>query len=85
MLTLSPADARARGLRSGDRARLFNRRGELRLGVRVDGGVRPGVCFVPNGFWLAEGAVNLLSAGRETDMGHGAAFHDTCVEVEAAR
>ncbi len=84
LLTLSPADAQARGLRNGDRARLFNRRGELRLAVRLDGGVRPGVCFVPNGFWLAEGAVNLLSAGRETDMGHGAAFHDTCVEVEAA-
>lgn len=85
LLTMAAEDARARGLRTGDRARVFNRRGELSLGVRVDGGVRPGVCFVPNGFWLAEGAVNLLSAGRETDMGHGAAFHDNCVQVEAIR
>ncbi len=85
LLTLGSEDARLRGLRTGARARLFNRRGELVLGVRVDGGVRPGVCFVPNGFWLAEGAVNLLSAGRETDLGHGAAFHDNCVQVEAAR
>jgi anaerobic selenocysteine-containing dehydrogenase len=84
LLTLAPDDARARGLRTGQRARVFNGRGELFLQVRVDGGVRPGACFVPNGFWLAEGAVNLLSQGRETDMGHGAAFHDTCVQVEAA-
>ena len=84
LLTLATDDARARGLRTGDRARVFNRRGELILHVHVDGGVRPGVCFVPNGFWLIEGAVNLLSEGRETDMGHGAAFHDNCVQVEAA-
>ena len=38
-----------------------------------------------NGFWLAEGAaVNLLSQGRETDMGHGAAFPDNAVQVERA-
>ena len=85
LLSLAPDDARPRGLRTGDRARVFNHRGELVLGVRVDGGIRPGVCFVPNGFWLSDGAVNLLSEGRETDMGHGAAFHDNCVQVEAVR
>jgi hypothetical protein len=26
--------------------------------------------------------VNFLSLGRETDMGHGAAFHDNLVDVE---
>jgi hypothetical protein len=42
------------------------------------------VC-ITNGWWLSQGgAVNLLSAGRETDMGHGAAFHDTLVDVEKA-
>ncbi len=85
LATLSLADARARGLNHGDRVRVFNHRGELHLGLCVDPGLRPGVCCIPNGFWLAEGAVNLLSAGRETDMGHGAAFHDTCVQVEAGR
>jgi hypothetical protein len=28
--------------------------------------------------------VNFCSPGRETDMGHGAAFHDTLVEIETA-
>ena len=82
LLSLGPDEARARRLKSGDRARVFNGRGELRLKVRVDAGIRPGVAFVPNGFWLAEGAVNQLSMGRETDMGFGAAFHDVCVQVE---
>ena len=82
LLCLGPEDAEPRGLRSGDRARVFNGRGELQLEVRLDAGIRPGTVFVPNGFWLHEGAVNLLSCARETDMGHGAAFHDVCVQVE---
>jgi anaerobic selenocysteine-containing dehydrogenase len=84
-LSLAPDDARARGLRNGDRARVFNGRGSLILDARIDAGIRPGTVYVPNGFWLAEGAVNLLSCGRETDLGHGAAFHDVCVQVEQVR
>lgn len=85
LLSLSPKDARDRGLRQGDRARIFNTRGELTLEVKLDAGLRPGVASIPNGFWLHEGAVNQLSQGRETDMGFGAAFHDNLVQVEAAR
>jgi anaerobic selenocysteine-containing dehydrogenase len=85
LLTLAPEDARRRGLRPGDRARVYNERGELRLRVRVDGGLRPGVAVVPNGWWLSDGgAVNVLSKARETDMGFGAAFHENLVEVERA-
>jgi hypothetical protein len=41
---------------------------------------------VHNGWWLSEGGgINLLSAARETDMGHGAAFHDNAVEMERVR
>ena len=66
--------------------RVFNDRGELdRSGVRVDHGLRPGCVSVHNGWWLADGgAVNVLSKARETDMGHGAAFHENLVEVESA-
>jgi anaerobic selenocysteine-containing dehydrogenase len=82
---LHPDDAAARGLREGTQARVFNGRGSLHLPVRLDWGLRPGCVCVTNGFWLAEGAaVNLLSQGRETDMGHGAAFHDNAVQVERA-
>jgi len=82
-LQLSSADAAARGLADGDRARVFNHRGALVLAVEIDHSLRPGCAVAHNGWWLAEGGgVNLLSAARETDMGHGAAFHDNAVEVE---
>ena len=65
--------------------RVFNGRGELRLPARLDFGLKAGCVALTNGWWLADGgAANLLSAGRETDLGHGAAFHDNLVEVERA-
>jgi len=85
VVRLGPEDAARRGLRSGDRARVFNDRGQLVLRLRVDHGLRPGVAVVHNGWWLSEGgAVNVLSKARETDMGFGAAFHENLVEVEKA-
>lgn len=84
-VSMHPRDARARGLGEGARARIRNDRGELTLPVRLDRGLLPGCVSVTNGYWLTEGgAVNLLSMGRETDLGHGAAFHDNAVEVERA-
>ncbi len=83
VLFLGPEDAAARGLKQGEQARIFNDRGELRLPVSLDFGLRPGVVVVFNGWGLQDGGtVNLLSEGRETDLGHGAAFHDNRVEVE---
>ena len=83
VLFMGPEDAAARGLKQGDSVRVFNDRGELRLPLSLDFGLRSGVVVVFNGWGLQEGGtVNLLSEGRETDMGHGAAFHDNLVEVE---
>jgi anaerobic selenocysteine-containing dehydrogenase len=83
VLSLSPVDALAREIREGDRVRVFNDRGSLEVRCRLDFGIREGCVSLVNGWWLADGgAVNLLSAGRETDMGHGAAFHENRVDVE---
>ena len=82
---MSPADASARGIVEGDRVRVFNDRGKVEITVRLDHSLRPGCLVIHNGWWLSEGGgINLLSAARETDMGHGAAFHDNAVEVERA-
>ena len=82
-LQLAPADADVRGIRHGDRVRVFNDRGSLRLTARIDFGLRQGCVVAFNGYGAEHGgSVNLLSLGRETDMGHGAAFHDNLVEVE---
>ncbi len=81
---MSPVDAEIRGISDGDRVRVFNGRGSIELAVRFDYSLRPGCLSIHNGWWISEGGgVNLLSAARETDMGHGAAFHDNAVEVEA--
>ncbi len=84
-LDMHPEDMAGRGLTEGARARVFNDRGALTLPVRVDRGLKPGCVAVTNGWWITEGGtVNVCSKGRETDMGHGAAFHDTLVQVEPA-
>ncbi|HEX9887760.1 MAG TPA: molybdopterin-dependent oxidoreductase [Longimicrobiales bacterium] len=85
-LDLSPADALPRGIEDGDRVRVFNDRGALVVKCRLDFGVRAGCVSLTNGWWATDGAsVNMLSHGRETDMGFGAAFHENRVEVERAR
>jgi anaerobic selenocysteine-containing dehydrogenase len=84
-VTIHPDDAAARGIEPGDTAVVFNARGRLELPVRIDAGIRRGCVSVTNGWWGEQGAlVNKLSAGRETDVAHGAAFHDNLVEVKKA-
>jgi anaerobic selenocysteine-containing dehydrogenase len=85
VVVLGPEEAADRELQPGDRVRIHNDRGELHLPLRIDLGLRPGVVVIVNGWQRASGGgVNVLSEGRETDMGHGAAFHDNLVEVEKA-
>ncbi len=84
-LQIHPEDAGARGIADGGWVRVFNDRGELRLRARLDAGIRPGCVSVTNGWWITQGGtVNFTSLGRETDLGHGAAFHENLVEVEAS-
>jgi anaerobic selenocysteine-containing dehydrogenase len=84
-LEMGPEDALARGLKAGDRVRIFNDRGALVMPLRIHFGMRPGTVAAFNGFGAEDGgSVNLLSKGRETDMGHGAGFHDNLVDVERA-
>jgi len=80
---LHVADALARGLADGDPVRIFNDRGQVQTTVRIDYSLKKGCIVYYNGWWKNEGgSPNNLSAGRMTDMGYGAAFHDTAVEVE---
>jgi anaerobic selenocysteine-containing dehydrogenase len=54
--------------------------------AKFDYSIRPGNVVIVNGYWNAEGgSPNLLSKGRETDMGHGSAFHDNMVEIEPVK
>jgi molybdopterin guanine dinucleotide-containing S/N-oxide reductase-like protein len=87
-LEMHPADAKTRGIRDGDRVRIFNPRGEIVLQARVDSSVRPGVVaarldwarFSPGGH-----NINVLTSEKLTDMGNAATFYSVCVEVELFR
>lgn len=83
---LHPEDAAARGLVDGQQVRLFNDRAAIGLALRVADEVRPGVVLVPgqrpDGEALS-GTVNMLCADRYTDMGEGATYQSTWLDVEA--
>lgn len=80
---IHPVDARKRGILDGSLVRIFNARGGIEAAARIDFSLKPGCVSMTNGTWISEGGtVNFCSFGRETDMGHGAAFHDNLVEIK---
>jgi anaerobic selenocysteine-containing dehydrogenase len=87
-LEMHAADASARGIRDGDRVRVFNVRGSLLLRARVNGKPRRGVVVAPSVWWKKYapdgGNANNLTAQRTTDLGGGATFYDCLVQVERA-
>src|SRR6056297_11215 len=81
--TINSGDAQSKGIQENDWIRVYNDRGELTIKVKTDASLRPGNIVIVNGYWHQEGACpNMLSKGRETDMGHGTAFHDNRVDYE---
>lgn len=87
-LKLHPEDAAARDLADGERVRVWNDRGEMRLTLEVTPDTRPGVATLLWGHWRdapgTVGHVNDLTAQALTDLGGGATFYDCRVEVAAA-
>jgi anaerobic selenocysteine-containing dehydrogenase len=82
---ISPAEAGVRHINDGDKIRIFNRAGEVFCMAEISERIPPGSVVLPNGLWFSEGGGgNHLIEGKETDMGFGAAFHDTLVEIEKA-
>jgi anaerobic selenocysteine-containing dehydrogenase len=85
-LWMHSADASARGIHDGDRVRVFNSRGSLLLRASVNGHVRQGAVSSPSVRWpkLAPDGLNAnaLTSQRLTDIGGGATFYSTLVQVE---
>jgi anaerobic selenocysteine-containing dehydrogenase len=84
---LHPADAAARGLSDGQVVHLTNDRGKIALRLRVLDEVQPGVVLVPGQRPDEEaeaGTVNMLCADSYTDLGAGATYQSTWLEVTAA-
>lgn len=84
-LEINYKDAKERGIKNGALLRMYNDRGEIKVVAKYSFSIKKGCVSIPNGWWKTEGGgANILSKGRETDMGHGSAFHDNRVEIEKA-
>jgi anaerobic selenocysteine-containing dehydrogenase len=83
-LEMHPEDAKARGLTDGDRVRVLNDRGSLHLTLMLNERLPLGVVATrldwaklhPDGL-----NSNVLTSERLTDLGAGATFYSTLVEV----
>jgi anaerobic selenocysteine-containing dehydrogenase len=86
-LEMHPTDAQSRGIANGESVRVFNDRGSLRLTACVNGSLPPGVVAAQLD-WAKlsndNANVNALTSERLTDLGAGATFYSTLVEVAKA-
>jgi anaerobic selenocysteine-containing dehydrogenase len=88
-LLMHPDDALARGLDGGKHVRVWNELGYVILTLQVTDAVAPGVVASEKGAWLATSQTGqtisaLVSADDRADLGQGACYNDTGVEVARA-
>ncbi|GAC1425196.1 MAG: molybdopterin oxidoreductase family protein [Acidobacteriaceae bacterium] len=91
VLEMHAQDAAARGLATGDAIEVFNARGRIELQARVGDLVPPGVVSARLDWAKLSGRegrggsnVNALTSETLTDIGRGATFYSTLVEVRRA-
>jgi anaerobic selenocysteine-containing dehydrogenase len=83
---LHPEEARARALCDGQRVRLFNDRGSVGLVLRVSDEIQLGNVLVPGQRPDSEtvaGTINMLCSDRYTDIGEGATYQSTWLDLTA--
>ncbi len=87
-LQINPGDAASRGIQDGDRVRVENQRGWCQLTARVTDAVAPGVVSTEATWWQKKSPqgrnVNHLTGDHLTDLGRGATFYNSLVEVRKA-
>ena len=87
-LDIHPDDASSRGIKDGDRVRVFNGRGEFKVKARVTDKARRGVVVALSVWWkkLTQDGCNAndVTSQALTDLGAAATFYDALVEVETA-
>jgi anaerobic selenocysteine-containing dehydrogenase len=84
IVAMHASDASARQIGEADWVEIYNARGKIRLRARIDGSVPAGVVAASlNWNKLSNGGnnVNALTSERLTDLGRGATFYSTLVEV----
>jgi anaerobic selenocysteine-containing dehydrogenase len=85
VVRLHPEALAARGLRAGAYAVLATAAGEQRVRVEVDAAQRRDVAVLNPALWRGNGSgVNRLREARVTDLGDGAAMHETLATLRPA-
>jgi anaerobic dimethyl sulfoxide reductase subunit A len=87
---INPLDASVRGIKDGDKVKVYNQRGALVLPCRVTSRIIPGVVDIPQGAWWRPdregvdlgGNVNVLTSHRWTPFAFGSTQHSIMVEIE---
>ncbi len=91
-LWINPVDAKKRGLEHGDKAIVYNDRGEVEISVKVTPRIMPGVISMPQGAWYKPdakgldkgGCINTLTIYRPTHIAKANPQHTNLVEVRKA-
>jgi anaerobic selenocysteine-containing dehydrogenase len=82
---LHPDEAAARGISQGQAVELFNDAGVVGLYARLTTDVLPGIVVVeghrPQSHYLSGGPLNVLCSDRYADLGEGATYQDTWLDV----
>ncbi len=89
VLEINPSDAVAKGVKNGDRIKVWNDLGEVSLTAMISEAVRPGVLYSPKGTWIRTSdtgrTVNaLIPSDLRTDIERGACYNETFVEIAPA-
>jgi anaerobic selenocysteine-containing dehydrogenase len=82
---LHPDEATSRGISQGQAVELFNDAGVVGLYARLTADVLPGLAVVeghrPRSQYLSGGPLNVLCSDRYADLGEGATYQDTWLDV----
>lgn len=89
---INPIDAAQRNINNGDRIRIFNDRGEVRVNAKVTPRMMPGVVAMGEGAWYApdgnkvdhNGSINVLTSQTPSPLAKGNPQHTNLVEVQLA-
>ncbi len=89
---INPLDAKARGIKHGQKVKIFNDRGTTYVPARVTPRIMPGVVSLPQGAWHSpdgkgedqNGCVNVLTELKPTALAKGNPHHSNLVQIERA-
>ncbi|CAM3741676.1 DMSO/selenate family reductase complex A subunit [Mesobacillus zeae] len=89
---INPNDAEERGIKDGDRVKVFNDRGKLFIDAKVTTRIIPGVIGIPQGAWFTpnkkgidqRGSLNVLTAQRPTPLAKANPQQTNLAEVKKA-